>query len=417
MIRRCLLVAQFALLFCVSSQSQSVAVAPMREYFQFARDISIAQPAKQNYVVVDKAIWAHSSSELTDIRLYAGDVQIPYALSEEQGASSTLEHEERILNLGVRGDRTEFDVDIGGEREYNRVELHIKATNFVATATAEGSDSPGTSGQRELSTSTLYDFSREGLGNNFALRLPPSTFRFLHVTITPAINPRDIAGASTSQQRDVKATWISAGNCQPAEQSGRTTKIACDLDPGVPVARILFTIPANLVNYRRNVSLSDAKGTLVCSGSISRIRMKSGHEEVLAEDLALPFCANKEPHVVIEIDNGDNKPLAVEKAEPQALERRIYFDPAGKSAVRLYYGDEKLSAPEYDYARFFHKEADAIPVTMAAESRNPVFTGRPDERPWSERHGWVLWGAMLAAVAVLAVLAVKGLTGAKPAEK
>jgi hypothetical protein len=417
LIRRWLLAAQFALLFCVSSQSQSIAVAPMREYFQFARDISIAQTAKQNYVVVDTAIWAHSSSELLDIRLYAGDVQVPYALSEEQGASSTLEHEERILNLGVRGDRTEFDVDIGGEREYNRVELQIKATNFVASAAAEGSETDAPSARRKLSTSTLYDFSREGLGNNFALRIPPSTFRFLHVTITPAINPRDITGASTSQQRDVKATWISAGNCKAAEQSGRTTRIGCDLDPGVPVARILFTIPTNLVNYRRNVSVSDAKGTQLCSGSISRIRMKSGHEEVIAEDLALPYCANKEAHVLIEIDNGDNKPLAVEKAEPQALERRIYFDPGGKSAVRLYYGDEKLSAPEYDYARFFHRETDAVPVIMGVESRNPEFTGRPDERPWSERHGWVLWGAMLAAVAVLAVLAVKGLTGATPQQK
>lgn len=393
---------------------QSVAAAPAREYFKFVRDISIAQPAKQNYVLVDKAVWPHSRPELAHLRLYAGDVQVPYALSEEEETPSTLEHEARILNLGVRGNRTEFDIDIGGESEYNRVALRIKATNFVASATAEGSDSAGPSARRKLSTSTLYDFSREGLGSSFALRVPPSTFRFLHVTIAPAVNPRDITGASTSEQRELKAMWISAGQCQPAEQSGRITKIGCDLDSGVPVARILFTVPTDLVNFRRNVSVSDANGVQLCSGSISRIRMKSGNEEVITEDLAVPFCANKEAHVLIAIDNGDNKPLMVEKVEPQALERRIYFDPGGRSAVRLYYGDEKLSAPEYDYARFFHKEANAVLAVMGTESQNPAYTGRPDDRPWSERHGWVLWGAMLAAVAVLAV---KGLSSGAPVQK
>jgi hypothetical protein len=100
----------------------------------------------------------------------------------------------------------------------------------------------------------------------------------------------------------------------------------------------------------------------------------------------------------------------VEKAEPQSLERRIYFDPAGKTAIRLYYGDEKLPAPEYDYANFFHKEPDAVEAVVGAENSNPDYTGRPDQRPWSERHKWVLWGSLLLAVLVLALLALKGLT-------
>jgi hypothetical protein len=138
---------------------------------------------------------------------------------------------------------------------------------------------------------------------------------------------------------------------------------------------------------------------------------------VVTEDLALNYCSSKERQILIGIDNGDNTPLTVEKAEPQSLERRIYFDPAGKTAVKLYYGDEKLSAPVFDYARFFHKEADAIQAVIGVENQNPDYTGRPDERPWSERHKWVLWGAMLLAVVVLAMLALKGLASPTPAQK
>ena len=410
MIKRCAL-----LILCGFAFAQPV-VAPVREYLRYTRDVQIAQPGKQNYFVVDAAIWAHSRADLSDVRLYDRDVLIPYALCEEQGASSTVEREARILNLGVRGGRTEFDLDIGGEAEYNQVHLRLKATNFVASATVDGRDALTGRGGRKLSTSTLYDFSREGLGNNFALRVPLATFRYLHVSITPAISPREITGASTSVQREAQARWISAGRCHSSEQVSRTTRIACDLDPGVPVERILFTVPAGIVNFRRTVSLSDAQGTQFCSGNVSRIRMKSSGREVVTEDLALNFCSSRERQILIDIDNGDNTPLTVEKAEPQSLERRIYFDPAGKTAVKLYYGDEKLSAPVFDYARFFHKEADAIPAVIGVENQSPDYTGRPDERPWSERHKWVLWGAMLLAVVVLAALALKGFTSGRPAQ-
>ena len=79
---------------------------------------------------------------LYDVRPGDGNVQVPYALSEEQAAFSTEERTARILNLGVRGGRTEFDLDVGGEAEYNQVQLHLKATNFVASATADGREYP-----------------------------------------------------------------------------------------------------------------------------------------------------------------------------------------------------------------------------------------------------------------------------------
>jgi len=404
------------LALCSVALVQSTAGGPLREYFRYTRDIAISQPGKQNYLVVDAAIRAHARASLSDLRLYDREFQVPYALSKEQASSSTQVREARILNLGVRSGRTEFDLDVGDEAEYNHVQLRVKATNFVATATADGRDAVVGTG-RKLSSSTLYDFSREGLGNNFELRIPLSTFRYLHVSITPAISPREIAGASTSVHRESQAKWISAGRCHSPEQVGRTTRIACDLDPGVPVGRLSFTVPPDLVNFRRTVSMSDSQGIQLCRGSISRIRMKSGGKEVVTDDLALTSCVMRANQVVIEIDNGDNTPLQVEKAEPQALERRIYFDPAGKTAIRLYYGDEKLPVPEYDYANFFHKEPDAVEAVIGAENSNSDYTGRPDERPWSERHKWVLWGSLLLSVVVLSLLALKGLISGPAAQK
>jgi len=49
---------------------------------------------------------------------------------------------------------------------------------------------------------------------------------------------------------------------------------------------------------------------------------------------------------------------------------------------------------------------------LAAEEANSAYTGRPDDRPWSERHPAVLWAAIIAAVLILGSIAVRSMKGA-----
>jgi hypothetical protein len=77
--------------------------------------------------------------------------------------------------------------------------------------------------------------------------------------------------------------------------------------------------------------------------------------------------------------------------------------------VKLYYGDEKLEPPVYDYAKLFQREQGASAAQIAAEAMNAAFTGRPDDRPWSERHPVVLWAAIVGAVVVLGTIALKSM--------
>lgn len=95
----------------------------------------------------------------------------------------------------------------------------------------------------------------------------------------------------------------------------------------------------------------------------------------------------------------------------------IYFDPRGHSQLRLCYGDPKLDAPTYDYAKFFQQDADAVATPLGPAEANPQFSGRTDDRPWSERHRTVMWAAMLAAVAVLGAMALRGLKSTQSAAK
>src|SRR5207249_9924439 len=104
-------------------------------------------------------------------------------------------------------------------------------------------------------------------------------------------------------------------------------------------------------------------------------------------------------------------PLAISGAHLQSYERRVYFT-ASSNSPRLYYGDEKLDAPVYDYAKLFQKEAKAVHASLGSEQANSSYKERPDERPWSERHPIVLWIAIIGAVMILGALALRSMRAA-----
>ena len=384
-------------------------------YFAKVRSVNVETADKQNYFVVDPEIWKSARSDLADLRLYDNQVQVPYALVKASGGSSNEESSARIVNLGKVGDHTEFDLDVRGLNEYGRARLDLDAKNFINKAYVQGRTDLNDRSPTDLGTSTLYDFSNEGLGSNFVLKFAQSSFPYLHVRLAPGISPSQVRSAYVSNYAETRSLWTQAGVCAPAISSSRQSVFTCSLYSGMPVERVAFELPAGAVNFNRPVVLSDEKGNELGHGSISRLRVNRAGQSVVSEDLAIDFSSRPGNQLRVVIENGDDAALPVQQIKPLAIERRLYFDPAGKPALTLYYGDPKLDAPSYDYQKFFHTSADAVAARLTAEAANAQFTGRPDERPWSERHSTLLWTVMLVAVAILGAVAVRGLRKPGPA--
>ena len=391
---------------------------PQIQYFQRVRDVISTTPDRQNYVIVDTAIWAHARPDLADLRLYDGSAQVPYQLTAQSASTSAQEGEARILNLAQHGDHTEFDLDISPATEYNRIRLGIDRKDFLVTASAEGREKLATGNATPWpSPSTLFDFSQEKLGSNSTIFLPHWTFRFVHVRLSPGILPKDVKQAMVAYTQEKKALWTDAGVCHSQGESKHATVFTCEVAPSMPIDRIRFEVPAGRVNFRRPVSVVNDKGVQMAAGSISRIRMKRAGTTVVSDDLTMNGVASYTARLTITIENGDDPPLPITRVQPESVQRRLYFEPQGKTLLKLYYGDDQLGAPVYDYAKLFHEEENAALAQLGAEATNSAYRHRPDERPWSERHKAVLWAAMLLAVAVLGSLAFRGLkTEARKAE-
>jgi hypothetical protein len=394
------------------------------------REISTSPQLPTNYFVVDEEILQHARPDLADLRIYSGETQVPYALVAQAAGGQSAEHEAKILNLGVVAGNTEFDLDLSETVQYNRVRLLLNAKDFLVTARIFGKDTL-TGGQPvDLGASTLYDFSRESLGSNSTLRLATSSFRYLHVKLTTGIRPQQVKGASVYSLEEKRSYWTDVGSCGTPQQvkppvmmaanaswnlEGKpTTVIGCDVPLNIRVDRITFTVAQGRVNFRRSVEVAgsdsaDRAPSELALGDISRVQLKRVGTVVNSEQLFVPVRRSHAAHFTVMVNNGDDPPLALERVQPQVVERRVFFEPKGTTRLRLYYGDDKLDAPSYDYAKFFKENEAADQAALGAAEANTVFAGRPDDRPWSERHKAVLWLAMVAAVAGLGILALRGL--------
>lgn len=375
-------------------------------YFKYFRDVkSVGDAAQQQYFVVDETLWQHARPDLSDLRLYAGQNEVAYALNIERGSLSSEQKDVGVVQPGTIGGKTQFFLDMSGLASYDRIQLQLKTRNFVAKVQVDGQDELHGTRWATLLHTVIYDLSNDNLGDNTTLRLPVTSYKYLRITADGAVKPGDIAGASAAIREEEKQAWQSVGGNPKPEQQGRDSVFTFSIPANVPLDRLEFFIDSTQPNFRRAVELQNEKKMSLRSGEISRVHMVRHGQKIDSEQTTLDLDGMTPETLKVIIHNGDDPPLKITGVRLQQYQRRIYFTSA--SAPRVYYGDEKLSAPEYDYAKLFQKDARAVQAELGSEQTNTAYTGRPDERPWSERHPALLWIAVIAAVLVLGTMALK----------
>jgi hypothetical protein len=396
---------------------------PAIPYFKYQRPLQAA-PGGQRYVAVDEAIWKNARHDLGDLRLYSGQQEVPYALTVERGSRESDNKDVRVLQQSVVGGKTQFVIDMADVAEYDHIALKLAAKNFVAHARVEGQDDLHGTQWALLAEPILYDLSKEDLGGNSVLRLPLSTYKYLRVTIDGPVKPDDVLGATSEFRQEQKAVWRNVGGAptvteQPAtaargesSRQGKATMLTFAVPENVPLDRVTLDVDPTQPNFRRSVQVTDDKDVYIGSGEIDRIHMVRSGQKIDSDEHDVSFSAVGHKTIKVIIYNGDDPPLKLTSARLQQLERRIYFDAPASGQVALYYGDEKLEPPVYDYAKLFLLAKDAAPAQAGGEVANAAYTGRPDERPWTERHPAVLWIAIVAAVLVLGVIALRSVKSA-----
>ena len=395
---------------------------PKPQHFRYARALQSTAPASGiACAVLDGEVYAHATAGLADVRLFAGQSEVPYVLTMSQTApvADTV----RPLNLHLRGGKLLFDLPMPA-RPYSAVDLLLGGQNWLATAkvtgfeTLEGKES-------YLGTFTLFDLASQRLGRRTSVALAESTFPFLHVELAAQPAPGSpgfvagttmVDGATVPPSRIAQTVYTKVAETRKMLQMGASSIATFEVPAHVPVERVSFELDPD---ERRNFSLSvhvEAKAMRKdgmvepADGIISRVNLTEAGREIREEALHIPATlgSNSESAMRVQVAVDDDAVTPKFRAvKLEMRERKLCFDAIGQP-VTMYYGDDALSAPVYDYSRIIQPGATAATAQLAPEGTNPQFVPRPAAvMSLTERHPETLRVAVLGLIAVLGVLAFR----------
>jgi hypothetical protein len=406
---------------------------------RYERAIQVPAGAGQACAVLDAQVFPHAAPSLADLRIFPAGAsgkphEIPYAITLSQAVTEETQAAQ-VLNLGSEGGRIVFDLQMPG-RAYTDVMLNLDPAirDFLATATVSGSDALSGGNPTALGSFTLFDLSSQHLSRDTTLPLRESTFRYLHVVLSVApssgaaqgvasqLVPAMVQGAQVPPSREAQILYSTVAETSEIATVGRESRATFQLPQRVPVERVEFVLaPGFKGNFSRDVRVTaladpdkktgDERAPLpeTVSGTILRVHATEAGREIRSEELGVPAVlgANLQSgaKVDVAIENGDDQPLQIAAVRLEMRQRKICFEAA--SGLALFYGDPRLAAPVYDYARLFQVSDNALAAELGPEVLNPDYRAPVEQRSFTDRHPEVLWIVLLAVICVLGMVALK----------
>ncbi len=399
------------------------------QFHRYKRTITSPAGAGPSCVTIDPRIFPHAAPSLKDLRIYFlsqgnRSREIPYAVTLSEPAQQDSEPA-RVMNLGMRGRAVVFDLAMPA-RPYTEVALDLEGKDFLATATVSGLSEPNAAASTNLGDFTLFDLTSQHLSRSTTLRLQESSFPYLHIELnvspapgnrTFAATPEMVRGATVPPSREAQSLYTTAAETTAITQRGRKTVATFNLPERVPIERVSFTLaPDFKSNFSRDVRITDrpvgtpASSAEKIAGTILRVQLTQSGREIRQQELSIPailvpICRAPQPLRSL-VENGDDAPLPITAVRLEMRERKLCFDAPNAQPLTLFYGDPTLTAPQYDYARFFSSTGPMHTAQLGPELANPIYRPRPDTRPLTERYPDLLWIVLLVVVCALGVVAL-----------
>jgi hypothetical protein len=355
-------------------------------------------------VMLDADVYREASATLADLRIRAGNgAEVGYVLRRHESTVEPRTRDFRLLDLVTTpGAETRLSLDLGrAPGVHSRVRLTVadEAKNFRVPVRVEtGAD--GRRWQVARAAGFIYAVEGESRAADTSVSYPPSTARWVRVTVGPAQGrPLPVKGAavvfeapSERQEEPVAATLV--GRSEDAER--RSSVLVLDLGRR-PVNLVELDVADR--NFHRVVTIEASddrrQWRWVGSCAISAIETARVRERLTSTR----FPDTRARYVRLRIENLDDRPLRVSGVRLAGVRRGLVFEAVPGHQYVLDYGHPRAPAPRYDVTRALpYLAGERLPVaTLGAAAPLPP----PAPAPWLEAQPFLLWGAM--AVAVLAL--------------
>ncbi|HET6426924.1 MAG TPA: DUF3999 family protein [Phycisphaerae bacterium] len=426
------------------------AAEPDLTQWQYVAPVQVSKPAEKGVVefALTPAVFDRARADLGDLRLLAADGDVvPYVVRVDRGepGKPVSYTPARLFNaVFTPGVSSTVTVDFGSPASRTGVEVNTPGSDFRRRVKVEAGED-GLSWQVLRESAWLFRVGR--WGGRFEqswVELPDNDFRYLRITVfnapddpeqvpvvsvsaryakdtPPAAIPVEVKSTAVSEDPKLKATEIEA-------DLGWEKLPLYDMELSIAGANFLRRVEV-LGRNRKTRTVTEAVEDApprtreepepwipVTAGSIHRF--PGDGSGALAENLRLAL-GGKYRYLLVRIYNEDNPPLAFKGLSVRRLPVYVAFPPVTSGPTELYLGRQDAAEPSYDLPHFIDRlRAEGVTAaTLGEVVPNPRFAHRIKLAPWSERHRWLLWAALIAVGVVLAALLWRQARGAKKAAR
>jgi hypothetical protein len=364
-------------------------------------------------VLVPLPVMDKSRTDLADLRLFdSTHREIPYAIRVRRELDEKREIPTRLFNHGFAGPATsEVSVDLGeNPGEHNEIEIETTGTNFRRQVVIEGSDS-GREWRTLSNDGVVFSFSSQ---NNTAeskkVSYPTSRYRYLRVKVsrdpitddeTPQVTIAKVMMAV--REKGVLSTWdVPVPSYQLQRNQGAHAAVwILDLGGRVPCDRLSLEIEEDSFSRPFQVEAIDDQQSVVllASGDLTR---HSGDEK---KPVVIYF--NDEAVVRklrLQITDYSNPTLNIMSINASAPARQLVFElkPPAAQPLRLFFGNENVPAPHYDFEKEVAARLSKEPVHSSLGYALANRDYKPEPKPLTERVPWLIYLVLAASSIALA---------------
>jgi hypothetical protein len=364
-------------------------------------------------LVVPLPVMDKARADLADLRLFdSSNREVPYAIRIRRDLDERREIPTRLFNYGFSGPSTsEVTVDLGvNTGEHNEIEVETSGTNFRRQVVIEGSDE-GREWKTLSNDGVLFSFSfQNNVAESEKVSYPTSRYRYLRVKVsrdpitdreTPLVTSVKVMMAV--RERGFLSTWdVPVPSYQlQRNQGAHATVWTLDLSGRVACDRLSLDIAEDSFSRPFQVeSIDDPQHIrLIGSGDLTR---HYGEEKKL-----LVIYFNEEAvarKLRLQITDYSNPTLNIQQITASAPARQLVFElksPASQP-LRLYFGNENVPAPHYDFEKEVAARLSREPVQsrLGEVSPNPEY--KPEPKPLTERAPWLIYIVLAVSSIALA---------------
>ena len=329
---------------------------------QYFKTIKITGKSAYKQFFLTEDIYENSKNNLGDIRIIdKNGKEVPYVIEtgkEQEKNSEKIVARAKIDEVLTKKDKMEFIVKFNSDSSLkdiigNRFEL-IPSKNFYTEYTLLGSNN-GTDWE-QVTSGEIYKTPDK---SNLTIEFSEKRYEFYKI-VTPLDKGNIFSEAilKLSSNEAGKLKTVGTKLDYKVEQEGKSTILKIK-SKFLPLKNIVLDVNDE---FQRNYAVRSGDN-FYAEGIISKVGEKS-NLVVNLENVP------KLSEIIVEIKNGDNSPLKINRVTGNYVPDRIVFRATEGEDYKITFGDENLNKPEYDIVEFVDsiKERDEVLVGRLEKS-------------------------------------------------